>query len=92
MDAISTKWSQSTLILPFSVTIDLSSEEDWSLQQKVDAQAEVLGVSLAAHPLELVVDKLSDTGAISTIDAVTSIGRRITVAGVQQASHRARTA
>ena len=67
-------------------------EEDWSLQQKVDAQAEVLGVSLAAHPLELVVDKLSNTGAISTIDAVARIGRRITVAGVQQASHRARTA
>ena len=56
------------------------------------AQLEVLGVSLAAHPLELVSDKLQGTGAISTLDAVAKTGRRITVAGVQQASHRSRTA
>ena len=46
-----------------------SSEEDWTLQQKVDAQLEILGVSLDAHPLELVSDKLTGTGAISTLDA-----------------------
>jgi DNA polymerase III alpha subunit len=69
-----------------------SSEQDWSLRQKVDAQLEVLGVSLAAHPLELVPDKLQGTGAISTVDAIARTGRRVTVAGVQQASHRSRTA
>lgn len=69
-----------------------SSEEDWTLQQKVDAQLELLGASLAAHPLELITDKLTGTGAISTLDAAESIGRRITVAGVQQASHGSRTA
>lgn len=68
-----------------------SSEDDWTLQQKVDAQLEVLGVSLAAHPLESVSDKLTSMGAISTLDAVEKIGQRITVAGVQQASHRNRT-
>jgi DNA polymerase III alpha subunit len=68
-----------------------SKEEDWSLQQKVDAQLEILGASLAAHPLELVTDKLSGLGAVSTIDAVANVGRRVTVAGVQQASHRTRT-
>lgn len=69
-----------------------SNEEDWSLQRKVDAQLEILGASLAAHPLELVADNLSGTGAISTVDAVAKVGRRVTVAGVQQASHRTRTA
>jgi DNA polymerase III alpha subunit len=69
-----------------------SSEEDWTLQQKVDAQVRILGVSLDAHPLELVADKLQGTGAISTLDAMSRIGRRVTVAGVQQASHRSRTA
>jgi len=63
-----------------------------TLKQKVDAQLEVLGVSLAAHPLELVSDKLIGTGAISTLDAAAKIGHRITVAGVQQACHRSRTA
>lgn len=69
-----------------------SSEEDWTLQQKVDAQLEILGVGVAAHPLELISDKLAGTGAISTLDAAERIGHRITVAGVQQATHRSRTA
>jgi DNA-directed DNA polymerase III PolC len=67
-----------------------TSEEDWTLQQKVDAQLEILGASLEAHPLELVLDKIS--GAISSIDAVGKIGRRVTVAGVRQTSRRSRTA
>ncbi|MFZ5889134.1 MAG: DNA polymerase III subunit alpha [Chloroflexota bacterium] len=65
-------------------------EEDWTLQQKVDSQLEILGASLEAHPLELVLDKIS--GAISSIDAVEKIGRRVTVAGVRQTSRRSRTA
>jgi DNA-directed DNA polymerase III PolC len=67
-----------------------TSEEDWTLQQKVDAQLDILGASLEAHPLELVLEKI--TGAISTIDAVERIGRRVTVAGVRQTSRRSRTA
>lgn len=82
-------WQQNQLSL-FGWTD--SGEEDWSLQEKVDAQAELLGVSIAAHPLELIADKLKGTGAISTVDAVARVGRRVTIAGVQQASHRTRTA
>lgn len=69
-----------------------SGEDDWSLHEKVDAQLELLGVSIAAHPLELIADKLNGTGAVSTVDAVAQVGRRVTIAGVQQASHRTRTA
>jgi len=69
-----------------------TNEEDWMLQQQVDAQLEILGVSVAAHPLELIVDKLAGSGAITTVDAAAKIGRRVTVVGVQQASHRTRTA
>jgi DNA polymerase III alpha subunit len=66
--------------------------EDWTLEQKVAAQMELLGVSLEAHPLELVADQISRSGAISTADAVGRLGRRVTVAGVRQTSHRSRTA
>jgi DNA polymerase III alpha subunit len=82
-------WQQNQLSL-FEWTD--TGEEDWTLEQKVQAQQDILGVSLAAHPLELVAGKLIGTGAISTLDAVEKIGRRVTVAGVQQASHRSRTA
>ena len=68
-----------------------SSEEDWSLHEKVEAQLELLGVSIAAHPLELIADKLNGTGAVSTLDAVARVGHRVTIAGIQQASHRTRT-
>jgi len=67
-------------------------EEDWTLQQKVNAQVEILGISLDAHPLELVSEKIKGTGAISTLDAIARIGRRVTVAGVRQTSHRSLTA
>jgi DNA polymerase-3 subunit alpha len=82
-------WQQNQLSL-FGWTD--TSEDDWTLQQKVDAQLEILGVSVAVHPLELVSDKLSGTEAITTLDAATKVGLRVTVAGVQQASHRTRTA
>jgi DNA polymerase III alpha subunit len=67
-----------------------TSEEDWTLQQKVDAQLNILGASLEAHPLELVQEKITE--AISSIEAVEKIGRRVTVAGVRQTSRRSRTA
>ena len=65
---------------------------DRSLQQKVDAQLELLGVSIAAHPLELIADKLNGTDTVSTVDAVARVGRRVTIAGIQQASQTNRTA
>ena len=69
-----------------------TSEEDWTLEQKVNAQLEILDASLDAHPLELVSEKIVAAGAISTLEAAERIGRRVTVAGVRQTSHRSRTA
>lgn len=82
-------WQQNQLSL-FEWTD--SSDEDWTLQQKVTAQSEILAASLDAHPLELVAEKVAEAGAISTLEAVERIGRRVTVAGVRQTSHRSRTA
>jgi DNA polymerase-3 subunit alpha len=69
-----------------------TSVEDWTLEQKVHEQLEILGASLDAHPLELVSEKITAAGVISTIEAIERIGRRVTVAGVRQTSHRSRTA
>jgi len=68
------------------------AEEDWSLDEKVAAQQELLGASLAAHPLELVADQVAAAGAITTVEAAGRIGRRVTVAGLRQSAHRSRTA
>ncbi|MBC7879598.1 MAG: DNA polymerase III subunit alpha [Anaerolineales bacterium] len=66
--------------------------DDWTLEQKVNAQVELLGVSLEAHPLEVVADQISKGGSISTADAAGRLGQRVTVAGIRQTSHRSRTA
>jgi len=68
-----------------------SAPQDWNTAQKMEAQQELLGVSLEAHPLEVVGDKITAARAISTIDAAGRIGQRVTVAGVRQTSHRSRT-
>ena len=67
-------------------------EVDWTLEQKVNAQVELLGMSLEAHPLELVADKIASSGSISIADAAGKVGKRVTVAGIRQTSHRSRTA
>jgi DNA polymerase III subunit alpha len=66
--------------------------EDWTLEQKVAAQQELLGISLDAHPLELAADKISAAGAITTVEAAGRVGQRVTVAGIRQSGHRSRTA
>ena len=69
-----------------------SGEEDWSMEQKRAAQQELLGISLSAHPLELVAEKVRAAGAITTVDAAGRVGKRVTVAGLRQSGHRSKTA
>jgi len=66
--------------------------EDWSLEEKMNAQQELLGTSLAAHPLELLEEKIARSGAITTVEAAERIGQRVVVAGVRHISRRSRTA
>ena len=68
-----------------------ADEDDWTLVQKVAAQQELLGISLDAHPLDLVAGEISSSGAISTVEAAGRIGQKVTVAGVRQSGHRSLT-
>jgi len=69
-----------------------SAGEDWTLEQKVAAQQELLGISLEAHPLELLADQIASRGALTTVEAAGRVGQRVTVAGLRQSGHRSRTA
>lgn len=69
-----------------------AGQEDWDIEQKTAAQEELLGISLEAHPLELVIDQLVAAGAITIMEAVERVGQSVTVAGLRQASHRSLTA
>jgi DNA polymerase III subunit alpha len=66
-------------------------EEDWTLEQKVKAQEDVLGIGVDAHPLELAAERIARSGAISTPDALRMTGKRVRVAGIRQSSHRSST-
>jgi DNA-directed DNA polymerase III PolC len=69
-----------------------SSTIDWSLSELAKAQEEVLGVSVAVHPLELFVDQVAASGAISTVEAADRMGESIVIAGMRLTSRRTRTA
>jgi DNA polymerase III subunit alpha len=65
-----------------------TTEEDWSLAEKMAAQDTILGVSVEAHPLELYASDIAATGAITTLEAATRVGQKVRVAGMRQVWRR----
>jgi error-prone DNA polymerase len=66
--------------------------KDWSLEEKMAAQQELLGTSLEANPLELQAEQISRSGAVTIAEAVERVGQRVTIVGIRQTSRRSRTA
>jgi DNA polymerase III subunit alpha len=64
-------------------TIEVENESDWSLQAKAAAQEEILGVSISAHPIELIFDKIRDLNVVTTEEAVNNLGKYLSVVGIQ---------
>lgn len=60
------------------------SEADWTAEQKNAAQQRLLGVGMAAHPLEPYAAKLRAAGALTTVEAAAKIGETVRVAGMRQ--------
>jgi DNA polymerase III alpha subunit len=67
------------------------SQDDWSLQQKVAAQEQILGTGVIAHPLEQVENQIADAGALSTVEAASRLEQRVRVAGMRQIWRRSHT-
>ena len=78
-------------LFTFSEIKDSDQMDDWSLQSKVDAQEEILGVSVIAHPLELAAGKIAEVGALTTMEAAANLNKRVRVAGMRQTWRRSRT-
>ncbi len=66
-------------------------EPDWALAERVAAQQEILGIGVDAHPLDLYAAQLRRVQAISTVEALETSGKRVTVAGVRQSHRRSKT-
>ncbi len=69
--------------------IEAGDPPDWSLAEKAAAQERILGVSLAAHPLELCARPLAAARALSTVEAAARLGQPVRVAGMRQTWRRA---
>lgn len=63
-----------------------TQDEEWTLEQRVQAQETILGIGLDAHPLELVADQLGDH--LSTVEAASLVGKQVRVAGIRQTWRR----
>jgi DNA polymerase III subunit alpha len=69
-----------------------SLAEDWTLMERAVAQEELLGLAMEVYPLELVAGQIAAAGAVTTLEAASRLGSRLTVAGMRLAGHRSRTA
>jgi DNA polymerase III alpha subunit len=74
-------WRGGQLSLFASAQDDL---EDWTLEEKVTAQEDILGVGVLAHRLELVAEQIQALGALNTVEAAGRLGERVKVAGMRQ--------
>lgn len=61
----------------------LAAEPEWSMQQRVAAQQEILGMWVDAHPLELAGDRIRAAQAMTTLEAAARLGERIRLAGMR---------
>ena len=68
-----------------------AAESDWTIQQKLEAQHEILGANLSMTPLELHAEEIQSAGARTTLQAQDHIGERIKVAGMRQTFRRLRS-
>jgi DNA-directed DNA polymerase III PolC len=84
-------WKGGQLSLFSAVDNAAPPGEDWTLEEKMVAQEQILGVSVIAHHLELHADQIQAAGALSTAAAAEQIGQRVRVAGIQFSSQRRRT-
>jgi DNA polymerase III alpha subunit len=76
----------------FSTELDPdTTDQDWSLEEKILAQEAILGVSVSAHRLELYVQQIKKAGALNTADAAPRLRERLRVAGVRLAWQRRKT-
>ncbi len=82
------KWQSSQ---PGLFDLEQADVPDWTASELADAQQQVLGISLAAHPLVKFEKQIAEAGAITTLEAAGQIGTRVSVAGIRQTSHRVRT-
>jgi DNA polymerase III subunit alpha len=70
---------------------DSGPAEEWNEEQKLDAQREILGVSLGMTPLEQIADEVQSAGALTTLEVENHIGEKVTVAGMRQTWRRVRS-
>ena len=71
--------------------LDANHTDDWTLQEKVDAQESILGVGVIANPLELVADQIEKAGALNTLEAAARLDERVRVVGMRQTWRRSLT-
>lgn len=78
-------WRGGQIPMFSSSNSDVGLSEDWTLEEKLVAQEEILGIGVAAHRLELLSEQITAAGAVTTTRAASKIGQKVRVAGVRLA-------
>ncbi len=65
--------------------------QDWPLERQLEAQQQILGISLGISPLEQIADEIQQAGALTTLEAESHAGEKVIIAGMRQTWRRVRT-
>jgi DNA polymerase III alpha subunit len=82
-------WQVGQLELFAPTSQESRKEEDWSLEKKAAVQRELLGCSIIAHPLELIMDQLAGLNVLRVAEAKLQTGKVLRIAGIRQSWRRA---
>jgi DNA-directed DNA polymerase III PolC len=79
LEKVSSGWTAGQIPL---FHLESLTKVDWTPEQKVAAQQEILGTGVDFHPLELVKDQLR--GTINILEAASRLGETVQIAGLRQ--------
>jgi DNA polymerase III alpha subunit len=71
----------------FDVEIQ-SQVPECELEARLEAQMDLLGAYVDAHPVELVTDQGQNLGTVNTLEALSHLGEEIKVLGIRQTTQR----
>ncbi len=79
------RWSAGQLPLFENVS---SEHEDWSTAEKVAAQKEILRIGVDAHPIEIVLGRISIRALQTTAEIESKVGEKVRLIGTRLNWHR----
>ncbi len=72
----------------FDLPISMIDSDDWDISARVNAQIDILGIGVDAHPVELFLNKIDTKEIVNTTQAKQMIDEEVMVIGIRETSQQ----